>query len=246
MKGPRILIVEDELQMCRLLRTTLIRHGYRVEVAATGQQALDLAATWRPDVILLDLGLPDLDGLEVCQRIRAWSRLPILVVSARDEEQMVVRALDLGADDYLTKPFGMNELLARLRVALRHATAGATDTPTVCFGEIELDFNRRRVRRAGADLHLTPTEYDLLRLLVVNADRVLTQRHLLREIWGPGYEDDAQTLRVFIGQLRRKIEPNPARPIYIHTEVGVGYRFRADLTPGDTSPLSVVRPSNST
>lgn len=211
--------------MRRLLQTTLAGREYVVEAAANAKEALDLAAMWRPDVIVLDLGLPDLDGLEVVRRIRDWSRLPIIVVSARDEEQAKVAALDLGADDYLTKPFGMGELLARVRVALRHASHGPFNDPVVRFGDVEIDFNRRRVTRAGAELHLTPTEYDLLRLFVVNTDRVLTQRHILREVWGPGYENDSQTLRVFVGQLRRKIEPDPTQPTYIQTEIGVGYRF---------------------
>jgi two-component system KDP operon response regulator KdpE len=227
MSNPRVLIVDDELQMRRLLQTTLDGRNYTVESAATGKHALELAATWRPDVVVLDLGLPDIDGLEVVRRMREWSRTPIIVVSARDEEQVKVAALDLGADDYLTKPFGMNELLARLRVALRHFTTGPERHPVVQFDDIEIDFSRRRVLRAGVEMHLTPTEYDLLRILVVNADKVLTQRHLLREVWGPGYEDDAQTLRVFIGQVRRKLEPNPTQPIYIHTEVGIGYRFHS-------------------
>lgn len=228
MMGARVLIVDDEVQMRRLLHTTLAGRGYTVEQAATGHAALDLIATWRPDVVLLDLGLPDEDGLEIVRRVRDWSAVPIIVVSAREADQAKVEALDSGADDYLTKPFSVNELLARLRVALRHGSTTATAAaPVVRFGDVEIDFNRRRVLRNGTDLHLTPTEYDLLRLLVVNADRVLTQRQILREVWGPGYENDAQTLRVFIAQLRRKIEPNPAQPTFIHTEVGIGYRFHS-------------------
>lgn len=238
MSGPRILVVEDEVQMRRLLQTTLERHNYTVELAATGKQALELVQAWRPDVVILDLGLPDLDGLEVVRRIRAWSRLPIVVVSAREHEDAKVAALDLGADDYLTKPFGMNELLARLRVALRHQ-GGTAIEPVVRFGDVEIDFNRRRVLRAGAEIHLTPTQYDLLRILVVNADRVLTQRHILREVWGPAYEDDAQTLRVFVGQLRRKIEPDPTQPTYIQTEVGIGYRFRSDAEQGSPTATPI-------
>ncbi|MBV9786936.1 MAG: response regulator [Chloroflexi bacterium] len=226
MSGARVLVIEDEMQMRRLLHTTLRGRGYEVELAATAIAGLDLAATWHPDVILLDLGLPDRDGIEVCRRIREWSRVPIIVVSAREAEADKVQALDLGADDYLTKPFGMNELLARLRVALRHMLPQQSQDSVVRFGEITIDFQRRQVLRAGEELHLTPTEYDLLRLLVINADRVLTQRHILREVWGPGYQEDAQTLRVFIGQLRRKVEPNPTQPTYIRTEVGVGYRFQ--------------------
>jgi two-component system KDP operon response regulator KdpE len=233
MSDPRVLIVDDEIHMRRLLQTTLAGRDYLVETVENGRRALDLAATWRPHVIVLDLGLPDLDGLEIVRRIREWSRTPIIVVSARDDEQGKVAALDLGADDYLTKPFGMNELLARLRVALRHSNAGASAETIVRFGDVEIDLSRRRITRAGVELHLTPTQYDLLRLLVVNADRVLTQRQILREVWGPGYEEDAQTLRVFIGQVRRKIEPDPTQPTYIRTEVGIGYRFHA---PADDSP----------
>lgn len=232
MSDPRVLIVDDETQMRRLLQTTLAGREYTVETAANAKQALDLAATWRPNVIVLDLGLPDRDGLEVVRSIREWSRVPIIVVSARDDEHAKVAALDLGADDYLTKPFGMNELLARLRVALRHSNAGASAETVMRFGDVEIDLARRRVMRAGAELHLTPTQYDLLRLLVVNVDRVLTQRQILREVWGPGYAEDAQTLRVFIGQVRRKIEPDPTQPIYIRTEVGIGYRFHI---PSDNS-----------
>lgn len=226
MSGPRILVVDDEPQMRRLLEATLKARDYTVLLAADGKTALDLAATERPELIVLDLGLPDLDGLEVCRRIRAWSQVPIIILSVRDDEHGKVTALDLGADDYLTKPFGMHELLARLRVALRHANAGVQSDPVVHFGELEIDFNRRQVLRAGVPIHLTPTEYDLLRLLVTNVDRVLTQRYILRAIWGLHSEDDARTLRVFIGQLRRKIEPDPTQPTYIHTEVGVGYRFQ--------------------
>jgi two-component system KDP operon response regulator KdpE len=199
-----------------------------VETAVNGKQALELVVTWRPDVLMLDLGLPDLDGLEIIRHIREWSRVPIIVISVREEEETKVRALDLGADDYLTKPFGMNEVLARLRVALRHVSAVTPSAPIIRFGEIEIDFQRRQVRRAGMDLHLTPTEYDLLRVLVTNPGRVLTQRHLLREVWGPGYEEDAHTLRVFVAQLRRKIEPDPSQPTYLQTEIGVGYRLRLD------------------
>jgi two-component system, OmpR family, KDP operon response regulator KdpE len=230
MSDPRVLIVDDELQMRRLLQTTLSTRNYAIEAVASGNQALDVVATWRPDVIVLDLGLPDMDGLEVVRRIREWTRTPIIVVSARDEEAVKVDALDLGADDYLTKPFGMNELLARLRVALRHLNPGPAHTAVVYFDDIEINFSSRRVLRAGQEIHFTPTEYDLLRLLVVNADKVLTQRHLLREVWGPGHAD-AQTLRVFIGQVRRKLEADPVQPRYIYTEVGIGYRFHSGSEP---------------
>ena len=173
-----------------------------------GKQALDKVAGWHPDLVMLDLGLPDMDGLDVIGLICEWSRVPIIVISVREQEETKVRALDLGADDYLTKPFGMHEVLARLRDALRHASALTPDEPTIRFGDIEIDLHRRQVRRAGTVLHLTPTEYDLLRVFITNPGRVLTQRYLLRVVWGPGYEDDAHTLRVFVAQLRRKIEPD--------------------------------------
>ena len=224
----QILVVDDEPQMQQLLRLALAGRGYEVHVAADGEAALDLAVTTQPDIIILDLGLPTMDGLEVCRRIRAWSQTPILVLSAREGAHDKVEALDLGADDYLTKPFSMEELLARLRVALRHAAPPVEPMPTRHCGELTVDLNRRLVLRAGVEIHLTPTEYDLLRLFITNADRVLTQRQILRAVRGPGYENDLATLRVFIAQLRSKIEPEPSQPQLIVTETGVGYRFRSD------------------
>lgn len=225
MVSSRILVVDDDLQIRRLLHTVLVGRGYTVEVAANAYQALDLAATWRPDAILLDLGLPGLDGIEVCRRIRGWSQMPIIVISGRDAEDDKVLALDQGADDYLTKPFGLNELLARLRVALRRTLVVPPADPVVQAGDLHIDFAQRRVLRDDVEIHLTPKEYELLRVLVRNAGKVLTQSYLLREVWGVTYEHDAQTLRVFIGQLRRKIERDPAHPGHIRTEVGIGYRF---------------------
>jgi len=223
----RILIVDDEPQIGRLLKTTLGAHGYEIAVAADGQAALDQAARWRPDVILLDLGLPVIDGLEVCRRIREWSQVPIIVLTVRDAEQDKVAALDLGADDYLTKPFGADELLARIRVALRHAArATVVDEPVLRFGDLTLDLTRRVVARDGEEVHLTPTEYELLKTLATQAGRVLTHGMLLRAVWGSAYEQDAPTLRVFITQLRRKIEADPAHPVHILTEPGIGYRLR--------------------
>lgn len=224
----KILVVDDEPQMQRLVQMALTRRGYEVSVAADGQTALDLAVSTQPDLMILDLGLPIMDGLEVCRRMRAWSRMPIVVLSAREGDRDKVDALDLGADDYVTKPFSMEELLARVRVALRHAATTIEPAPVRQYGELAIDLNRRLVLRAGGEVHLTPTEYDLLRLLITNADRVLTQRQLLREVWGPGYENDVATLRVFIAQLRAKIEPEPSQPRLIVTETGVGYRFRSD------------------
>jgi two-component system KDP operon response regulator KdpE len=222
----RILVVDDEPQIGRLLRTTLGAHGYEIAVAADGQAALDQAAYWRPDVILLDLGLPVLDGLEVCRRIREWSQVPIIVLTVHDAEQDKVAALDLGADDYLTKPFGADELLARIRVALRHAARNATPAePLLRFGDLTIDLTRRLVTLGEQEVHLTPTEYDLLKALATQAGRVLTHGMLLRSVWGSAYEHDAPTLRVFVTQLRRKIEADPAHPTHILTEPGIGYRF---------------------
>ena len=223
----RILVVDDEPQMGRLLKTTLGARGYEIAVALDGQAALDLAASWNPDVVLLDLGLPVLDGLEVARRLRAWSQVPIIVLTARDTEQDKVTALDLGADDYLTKPFGTDELLARIRVALRRAAGLATPgKPLLQSGDLTIDLAQRRVMVRQQTIHLTPTEYELLRVLATNAGKVLTHQMLLRAVWGNGYEQDVAILRVFVTQLRRKIEPDPAHPFHITTEPGIGYRFQ--------------------
>jgi two-component system, OmpR family, KDP operon response regulator KdpE len=223
----RILVVDDEIQIRRLLQTGLSGYGYSVELAADGLEAIEKARTWRPDVIVLDLGLPKLSGIEVCQSIRSWSPTPIIVLSVRDSDRDKIAALDLGADDYLTKPFSLGELLARVRVALRHTALAATAAePVLCFEDLRIDLPCRQVYLADQEIHLTPTEYDLLKLLATHAGKVLTHTHLLREIWGATYERDTQTLRVFIGQLRRKLDDDPARPRFILTEPGVGYRFR--------------------
>ena len=225
----RILVVDDEPQIGRLLKTALSARNYEVAVAADGQAGLELAASWRPDVILLDLGLPVIDGLEVCRQVRSWSQVPIIVLTVRDAEHEKVAALDLGADDYLTKPFGMDELLARIRVALRHAARpAAPEEPALRFNELQIDLAHRLVTISGQEVHLTPTEYELLRVLATHAGKVLTHRLLLREVWGSAYEQDVPTLRVFITQLRRKIEADPAHPVHILTEPGVGYRFHLD------------------
>jgi two-component system KDP operon response regulator KdpE len=224
----RILVVDDEPQMLRLLETALAGRGYSVSTVDNGPTALKMVATSPPDIIILDLGLPGMDGLEVCRRIREWSRVPILVLSAREGDRDKVEALDLGADDYLTKPFSMAELLARLRVALRHASAGAPAAAVWSCGDLTVDLARRYVTRGANQIRLTPTEYELLRLFVTNADRALTQRHILQAVWGPGYENDTPTLRVFITQLRQKIEVEPGHPRLIVTETGVGYRFRTE------------------
>jgi two-component system KDP operon response regulator KdpE len=224
----RILVVDDEPQIGRLLKTSLSARGYTIAIATDGRAAIDMAASWRPDLILLDLGLPIVDGLEVCRQVREWSQVPIIVLSVREAEQDKVAALDLGADDYLTKPFGTDELLARIRVALRHATrASAAQEPVLHFGDLTIDLARRLVTNRGEEIHLTPTEYDLLRALATQAGKVITHHMLLRSVWGSAYEHDLPTLRVFITQLRRKIEDDPARPAHILTEPGIGYRFQA-------------------
>jgi two-component system KDP operon response regulator KdpE len=227
MNGARILVVDDELQIRRLLQTGLGGYGYAVEVAADGLEAVEKVRTWRPDVMILDLGLPKLSGIEVCQSVRSWSSVPIIVLSVRDTDRDKITALDLGADDYLTKPFSLDELLARIRVALRHAAGAAGPIePVLHFDGLEIDLPRRQVYLGSQEVHLTPTEYDLLKLLATHAGKVLTHTLLLREIWGASYERDTQTLRVFIGQLRRKLGDDPARPRFILTEPGIGYRFR--------------------
>ena len=221
-----ILIIDDEVQSRRLLRASLSARGYRVTTAATGDAGLDIAAADPPALLLLDLGLPDMDGLEVCRQLRGWSAAPIIVVSAHNDEMEKVRALDLGADDYLTKPVGIPELLARVRVALRHAEQQHIPPSAIVSGDLRIDLARRQVTIGGGEVHLTPTEYDLLAALASNADRTLTHRWLLQHVWGASYEDDTPNLHVFISQLRHKIEPQPTRPRAILTEPGVGYRFR--------------------
>jgi len=225
-----VLLVEDEPQMRRFLRAALVGHGYRLAEAETGSAALTEAATRNPEVVLLDLGLPDMDGIEVTRRLREWSQIPIIVISARGQEKDKVTALDAGADDYLTKPFGVDELLARMRVARRHheALAGGDEEAVFTRGEIRVDLARRQVFVGGEEKHLTPTEYRLLAALVRNAGKVLTHRHLLKEAWGPAYASETQYLRVYMGQLRHKLEPDPARPRYLVTEPGVGYRLRLE------------------
>lgn len=223
----RVLVVDDERPIRRFLRASLTAHGYSVFEASTGQEALTAVLSDRPDLIILDLGLPDLNGLEVVRQLREWSRIPILVLSVREEEATKVAALDVGADDYLTKPFGMAELMARIRVALRHVEQ-PTEQPLFEVGDLKVDRARRQVSMAGSAIVLTPTEYDLLRILVQHAGKVLTHRQLLRQVWGTAYELETHLLQVNISNLRRKIEPDPSRPTYVVTEVGVGYRLRAE------------------
>ncbi len=222
-----ILVIDDDLQIRRLLRTSLSERNYRVTVASTGEEGLDIAATDPPALITLDLGLPDLDGLEVCRQFRSWTNVPILILSARYDEMEKVRVLDAGADDYLTKPFGTHELLARIRAALRRARPEQMVPTEIVSGELRIDLARRHVTLNGAEVRLTPTEYTLLSTLATHAGRVLTHQWLLEHVWGSSYADNVPNLHVFISQLRRKIEPQPARPRYIITEPGIGYRFRA-------------------
>ncbi len=229
MKKTKILIVDDEPQILRALRAGLTAHGYEVVSAADGEEALDKASLELPDAIILDLNLPRLSGLEVCRSLREWSAAPIIVLSVRDAERDKVTALDLGADDYLTKPFGADELLARLRVALRHAArAGGPAEPVIRAGQVTIDLARRIVRRGDEDVRLTATEYKLLAYLAANAGRVLTHNQILEHVWGAGYEAETQSLRVYVSQLRRKLDPDATQPPIILTEPGVGYRFAAD------------------
>jgi len=225
--GPRVLVVDDEPAILRAVRANLDRRGFRVDTAATAQEALE-HSLMRPDLILLDLGLPDGDGLEVIRRVREQSDAPIIVLSARGAERDKVRALDLGADDYLTKPFGLDELYARIRVALRHSTRLPGSGPVFRSGDLQLDVEHRRVTVGGEEVHLTPTEYTLLVALAKNADRVVTDAMLLREVWGPQYGDEDHYLHVYVARLRKKIERDPQRPRYLQTEPGVGYRLLAE------------------
>ena len=221
---PTALVIDDEVQIRRLLHACLEADGYRVLEAATGQEGINAAAQHPPDVVILDLGLPDMDGVTVLKRLREWSRVPVLVLSVRDREEDKIAALDNGADDYVTKPFSAGELLARLRVAQRHAQP-LPDVSVFHFGEVEVDLTSRLVRRKGHEIKLTATEYSLLRLLVKNAGRVLTHRQILRDVWGPKYVDQTHYLRVYIAHLREKLERDPAKPVLIVTEAGVGYRL---------------------
>lgn len=223
---PRILIVDDEPPIQRFLRTALDTGDFSIHQAETGHAALAAATATRPDVILLDLGLPDMDGVEIIRRIRGWSQVPIIVLSVRDREDDKVHALDAGADDFLTKPFGVAELIARIRAALRRSLRQAAE-PVYRIEELEVDLPHRRVVVSGMEVQLTPTEYDLLRLMVVHAGKVLTHGYILKQIWGVAYVEQPHVLRVNISNLRHKIEKDPSRPRYIVTEAGVGYRLRA-------------------
>ena len=221
---PTALVIDDEVQIRRLLRVNLEADGYRVLEAASGQEGITQAAQWRPDVVLLDLGLPDLDGVAVLKRLREWSRVPVVVLSVRDREEDKVAALDNGADDYVTKPFSTAELLARLRASRRHAQPGK-ELSYYRNGSLEVDLASRLVRLDGEEVRLTATEYSLLRLFILHAGKVLTHRHLLREVWGPNSVEQTHYLRVYIAHLREKLEAEPAQPRLILTEPGVGYRL---------------------
>ena len=226
---PHILVIDDEPQILRALKTILAEKQFRVTTASRGEEGLTLAAANPPDVVILDLGLPDLDGIQVCARLREWTRVPIIVLTVRDHERDKVAALDQGADDYLTKPFGIQELLARVRVALRHSIqAQGSPTTSVQAGPLMIDLARHVVTRAEVEVKLTATEFKLLACLAANAGRVLTHQSILTQVWGPAEADHTEYLRVYMRQLRKKLEADPERPQYLLTEPGVGYRFLAD------------------
>lgn len=229
-KAPLVLVIEDDPQIRRFLRATLIDNGYNYLEVTSAQDGLRQVGLQHPDLIILDLGLPDLDGLEVMRRLREWTATPIIVLSARNQERDKVDALDAGADDYLTKPFGTAELLARMRVASRHAIQAlqGTDEPIFSTGELRVDLAHRQVFINEGEIHLTPIEYKLLMVLVQHAGKVVTRKQLLHDVWGPSYVDEMHYLRVYMGQLRRKLEAEPTRPRYLITEPGVGYRLKVE------------------
>ena len=225
--APNVVVVEDEKQIRRFVRSALETEGCRVFEAETGKQGLVEAGTRKPDLVILDLGLPDLDGVEFIRDLRGWSSVPVLILSARSTENDKIVALDAGADDYLTKPFGVGELLARVRAILRRQGKGDEAGPEVSFGDIQVDLSRRVVMRGGEPVHLTQIEYRLLCLLIANPGKVLTHRHLLREVWGPSFIESNHYLRIYVGRLRQKLEVDPAQPRHFLTETGVGYRFQS-------------------
>lgn len=224
---PVIVVIEDDTQICRFLRTSLSVHGYQVIEAGSGERGLVEIGTRKPELIILDLGLPGMDGIEVIHKVREWSAIPIIVLSARSQESNKVSALDAGADDYLTKPFSIGELLARIRVSLRHAAqlAGNSSETLFCLGDLQVDLSRRRVFIGEQEIHLTPLEYRLLTVLIHHAGKVLTHRQLLLQVWGPAYVEHAHYVRIYMGQLRRKLEADSTQPRYLLTEAGIGYRL---------------------
>jgi two-component system KDP operon response regulator KdpE len=226
----RVLIVDDEPQIIRALRAGLERAGYTVLAAASGEEGLNLAAQQPPDLVILDLAMPGTDGFGVCRELRKWTKIPIIVLSVRDSEEDKIMALDLGADDFLTKPFGVGELLARMRAVLRRLANNEEDSnqPVFTAGDLEVDYVHRQVRLAGSEIHLTPKEYDLLTCMIHYRNRVITHRQLLSKVWGAEFADDTHTLRVHVANLRNKLEADPARPHFIRTEPRIGYRFLAD------------------
>ena len=223
----RILVVDDEIEIRRFLRASLGVHGYTVLEASCGQEALQRALDNRPDLVILDLGLPDIDGVEITRRIREWSRMPIIILSVRAQEKNKIEALDAGADDYLTKPFGVGELMARIRVVMRHVVTPEGE-PVYRIGELVIDLAHHRVNVAGENVILTPTEFDLLKTMVQNAGKVMTHKQLIHQVWGTTYEDEDRLLRVNVANLRKKIEVDPSKPRYLVTELGVGYRLRGE------------------
>lgn len=225
-QNPRILIVDDEPQIARVLRSGLSAHGYETQVATDGIQGLETVGVWQPDLVVTDLAMPNMGGLELCRKLRAISQVPIVVLSVRGEERIKVEALDAGADDYVTKPFGIDELLARIRALLRRTGADSTASPSLINGDFNVDLDSRLVVVRGAEVHLTPKEYDLLIYFLRHPDKVLTQRTLLGAVWGGNFTEQSEYLRVFVGQLRKKIESDPANPRYILTEPWIGYRFK--------------------
>ena len=223
-KGQRILIIDDDTQIRRFLRVALTSHGYVVKDARTGSEGLEAVAMFSPDLVVLDLGLPDINGLDVVRQLREWTKVPIIILSVKEQESDKITALDLGADDYVTKPFGMGELLARIRAAMRH-TIRVEEQPVLHFEDLTLDLLHRRVTKDDHEIKLTLTEYEIMKNLAINAGKVITHGYLLRTVWGPSYEKEVQYLRVYIGQIRRKLERDPSRPRHIITEPGVGYRL---------------------
>lgn len=221
-----VLLVEDEPQIRRFVRAALEAEGCRVFEAEGGQRGLIEAGTRQPELLIVDLGLPDMDGIALIREFRSWSEAPVLILSARSDEQDKIEALDAGADDYLTKPFGVGELAARVRALLRRRLRGQETSPQVAFGQVEVDLSRRTVRRDGQPVHLTPIEYRLLGVLVGHAGKVMTHRTLMREVWGPNHGDNGHYLRIYMSHLRQKLEADPAQPVHFLTETGVGYRFQ--------------------